>query len=162
VKAVDQTPSTGENTMRNSMMLKVPAGLIAAVLAVASSTTAAKAQDAGFAAKMTVPFAFQIASGQHFAPGIYTIRMNGEQSMLIRSNTASGLAMTQLANDGQPATQGKAVFTHYGDRYFLRSVSVPGNSSHLICERSKAERQSQVASNHLSAPVEVATLKAGR
>ena len=59
--------------MRSSMMLKVPAGLIAAVLAVASSAPAAQAQDVGFAAKMNVPFAFQTASGQHFAPGVYTI-----------------------------------------------------------------------------------------
>src|ERR1700733_783543 len=100
--------------MRSSMMLKVPAGLIAAVLAVASSAPAAQAQDGAFAAKMNVPFAFETVSGQHFAPGIYTIRMNGEQTILIRSSTSSGLALTQLANDGLPATRGKAVFTHYG------------------------------------------------
>jgi hypothetical protein len=148
--------------MRSSMMLKVPAGLIAAVLAVASPAPAAQAQDAGFAAKMNVPFAFQTASGQHFAPGVYTIRMNGQQSMLIRSNTASGLAMTQLANDGLPATQGKAVFTHYGDQYFLRAVWVAGNTSHLLCDRSKAERESQIATSKASTAVEVALLKVGR
>src|ERR1700735_4262430 len=106
--------------MRSSIMLKVPAGLIAAVLAVASSAPAAQAQDAGFAAKMNVPFAFQTASGQHFAPGVYTIRVNDELStvMLIRSNTSSGLVVTQLASDGLPATEGKAVFTHYGNQYF--------------------------------------------
>ena len=71
--------------MRSSMMLKVPAGLIAAVLAVASSAPAVQAQDAGFAAKMNVPFAFQTASGQHFAPGIYTISMNGPQAIVIRN-----------------------------------------------------------------------------
>ena len=109
--------------MRSSMILKVPAGLIAAVLAVASAAPAAQAQGSGFAAKMNVPFAFQTASGQHFAPGVYTIRMNDELSVLIRSNTSSGLVLTQLANDGLPATQGKAVFTHYGDQYFLRTVS---------------------------------------
>ena len=119
--------------MRSSIMLKVPAGLIAAVLAVASSAPAAQAQDAGFAAKMNVPFAFQTASGQHFAPGVYTMRMNGEQSMVIRSNTTSGLFLAQLANDEQPPAQGKAVFIHYGDQYYLRTVSVDGNSSHLIC-----------------------------
>jgi hypothetical protein len=148
--------------MRSSMMLKIPAGLIAAVLAVASSAPAAKAQGSGFAAQMNVPFAFQIASGQHFAPGVYTIRMNSQQSMLIRSNTSSGLAMTQLANDGLPATQGKAVFTHYGDQYFLRTVWVAGTSSHLICDRSKAERQSQIAAGKASTAVEVALLKEGR
>ena len=117
--------------MRSSMMLKVPAGLIAGVLAVASSAPAAQAQDAGFAAKMNVPFAFQTASGQHFAPGVYTIRVSGEQSMVIRSNTTSGLFLAQLANDEQPPAQGKAVFSHYGDQYYLRTVSVAGNSSQI-------------------------------
>ena len=148
--------------MRSSMMWKVPAGLIAAVLAVASSAPAAQAQGPGFAARMNVPFAFQTASGQHFAPGIYTIRMNSQQTMLIGSNTSSGLAMTQLASDGLPATQGKAVFTHYGDQYFLRTVWVAGQSSHLICDRSKAERQSEIAAGKANTTVEVALLKDGR
>jgi len=148
--------------MRSSIMLKVPAGLIAAVLAVASSAPAAQAQDAGFAAKMNVPFAFQTASGQHFAPGVYTIRVSGEQSMVIRSNTTSGLFLAQLANDEQPPAQGKAVFSHYGDQYYLRTVSVAGNSSHLICSKSKAERESQIAAGKTSTTVEVAVLKAGR
>lgn len=148
--------------MRSSMMWKVPAGLIAAVLAVASSAPAAQAQGPGFAARMNVPFAFQTASGQHFAPGIYTIRMNSQQTMLIGSNTSSGLAMTQLASDGLPATQGKAVFTHYGDQYFLRTVWVAGQSSHLICDRSKAERQSEIAAGKSNTTVEVALLKDGR
>jgi hypothetical protein len=148
--------------MRSSIMMKVPAGLIAAVLAVASSAPAAQAQDATFAAKMNVPFAFQTTSGQHFAPGIYTIRMNGEQSMLIQSNTTAGLTITQLANDGMPATKGKAVFTHYGDQYYLRTVWVDGETSHLICGKSKAERESQIAAGKANTSVEVALLKAGR
>jgi hypothetical protein len=148
--------------MRSSMMLKVPASLIAAVLAIASSVPAAQAQSPGFAAKMDVPFAFQTASGQHFAPGIYTVSMNGDQSMMIRGNTKAGMALTQLASDGLPATQGKAVFTHYGDQYFLRSVWVAGNTSHLICNSSKAERKSQIAAGKASTAVEVALLQAGR
>jgi hypothetical protein len=150
--------------MRSSIMMKVPAGLIAAVLAVASSAPAAQAQDAGFAAKMNVPFAFQTASGQHFAPGVYTIQMNGAQTARIRSNTTSGLTITQLASDGVPSTQGKAVFTHYGDQYFLRTVWVAGETSHLICGKSKAERESQIATGKTKAntSVEVALLKPGR
>ena len=61
--------------MRSSMMLKVPAGLIAAVLAVASSAHSRQStgvQD--LRPKWTVPFAFQTASGQRFAPGVYTIQ----------------------------------------------------------------------------------------
>lgn len=144
------------------MKLKIPAGLIAVVLAVASIAPVAQAQDSGFAARMKVPFAFQTASGQHFAPGVYTIRMNGQQSILIRGTKTSGLATTQLANDGQPATKGKAVFTHYGDQYFLHAVWVEGNASHLLCSSSKAQRQSQVAAVQKSTAVEVALLREGR
>jgi hypothetical protein len=148
--------------MRSSIILKVPASLIAAVLAVASSAPAARAQDAGFAAKMNVPFAFQTASGRHFAPGVYTIHMKGLQSMLIRGNTTSGLALAQLANDELPASHGKAVFTHYGDQYFLRTVWVAGNTSHLIFNKSKAERESQIAAGKVTTAVEVALLKSER
>ncbi len=148
--------------MRSSMMLKVPASLIAAVLAVASSVPAAQSQNPGFAAKMNVPFAFQTASGQHFDPGVYTITMNGPQSMVIRNSTTSGVVLAQLANDQQPPAQGKAVFSHYGDQYYLRTVSVAGNTSHLICGKSKAERESQIATGRTSTTVEVAVLKAGR
>jgi hypothetical protein len=144
-------------------MLKVPAGLIAAVLAVASLASAAQAQDQdpGFAAKINIPFAFETSMGQHFAPGVYTISMNGEQTMLIRGAT-SGLMITQLANDGLPAVKGKAVFTHYGDKYFLRAVWVAGNNSHLFCGRSKAEHQLQVAAAKTPTAVELALLQTGR
>jgi hypothetical protein len=108
------------------------------------------------------PFAFQTSSGQNFAPGVYTIRMNGEHTMVIRGTKTSGMAMTQLANDSLPATKGKAVFTHYGDRYFLRAVWVAGQGSHLLCSSSKAERQSQIAAVKTSSPVELALLQEGR
>jgi hypothetical protein len=152
----------GEITMRSSIMLQVSASFIAAVLAVASSAPRVQAQDLGFAAKINVPFAFQTASGQHFAPGIYTIKMSGSHSVVISSNTTLGLTLTQLAYDGLPTTQGKAVFTHYGDQYFLRAVWVAGNTSHLICDRSKAERAAQTVAGKANTGVEVALLKAGR
>jgi hypothetical protein len=85
--------------MRTSTMLKVPAGLIAAVLTVASLAPVAQAQNSGFAARVNVPFAFQTSSGQNFAPGVYTIRMNGEHTMVIRGTKTSGMAMTQLAGN---------------------------------------------------------------
>jgi hypothetical protein len=143
-------------------MLKVPAGLIAAILTVASLAPVAQAQNSGFAARMKVPFSFQTASGQHFAPGVYTIRMHGEHTMVIRGTETSGLAMTQMVDDGEPAAKGKAVFTHYGDRYYLRAVWLAGEASHLLCSSSKAERQSQIAAVKTPSPVEVALLQEGR
>jgi hypothetical protein len=148
--------------MRTSTMLKVPAGLIAAVLIVASLAPVAQAQDLEFAAKMNVPFAFETASGQHFGPGVYTVRMIGQWTMRIEGTETSGMAIAQLAYEGRPATQGKAVFTHYGDRYFLRTVWVAGNSRHLLCSSSKAERQSQIAAVKTPSTIEVSLLQEGR
>jgi hypothetical protein len=145
--------------MRTSTTSPLPAVLIAALLAIASLAPAANAQDS-FAAKLKVPFAFQTATGQTFAPGVYTIRMNG-QVMEIRGTTTAGLALTQLAYDGLPATRGKAVFTHYGDQYFLHTVSVAGKASHLLCKTSKAERHLQTAVGKPSAAIEVALLQEG-
>ena len=147
--------------MRSSMILNVTAGLIATVFAVASSTPVAQAQNPAFAARMNVPFAFQIASGKHFAPGVYTIRMAGPETMLIWSGTASGLAITQLADDELPAARGKAVFTHSGDQYFLHSVWLAGNTSHLIFSTSKSERVSEIAARKTSSVVAVALLSQG-
>jgi hypothetical protein len=147
--------------MRSSMMSIVPAGLIAAVLTVASLAPVAHAQDSQFAVGMKVPFAFQTASGQHFGPGVYTIQRDG-QFMLIQGAGVSGLALTQVANDSLPATKGKAVFTHSGDQYFLRGLWVAGKSSHLVCNTAKVERQSLIAADKTSTVVEVALLREGR
>ena len=149
--------------MRTLTMLKVPVGLIAAVLAVASLVPATQAQNlsTGFAAKINVPFAFETAMGQHFAPGIYTITMNGQKNMLIRGAKTSGLVLTHLADDSLTSTEGKALFTHYGDKYFLRGVWVAGNRN-LLCGRSKAEHRLQVADAKTPTTVELALLQTGR
>jgi hypothetical protein len=147
--------------MRTSMLLKVPAGLIAAVLTVASWAPLTQAQDSGFAVRMKVPFAFQTASGQHFAAGAYTIQREG-QFMLIQGAGVSGLALIRVTNDSLPATKGKAVFTQYGDQYFLRGVWVAGKASHLLCNTPKVERRSLIAVGETSTAVEVALLREGR
>jgi hypothetical protein len=153
--------SKGETTMRT--LTKVSARLIAAVLAVASVAPAALAQNQLFAARVNVPFAFETSSGQHFQPGVYTIRINGMQTMVIRGATTSGLAMIQAqANEGRPAAQGKAVFTHYGDKYYLRSVSVAGSSTRLLFGRSKEERKIEIANSKTPSAVELALLQEGR
>ncbi len=148
--------------MSTFSLLKVPATLIAAVIAVASLAPALHAQDSGFIAKVNVPFAFQSATGQHFTAGVYTIRMDRAETLLIQGKSASGLAITQLANDGRPGKTSKAVFTRYGDRYFLREVWITGNSSHLVCNKSKAERRSQVAVNRAPNYVQLALLDPAR
>ena len=142
---------------------KVSASLIATVLAVASLAPVAQAQSQSFAATVNVPFTFETVSGQHFQPGVYTITIDGTLTALIQGAAGSGLAMIgQLAYVGLPVSHGEAVFAHYGDRYYLRSVSVAGNSTQLLFARSKAERKSQVASEKSHAAIEMAVLQTGR
>ncbi len=148
--------------MSTFSMLKVPATFIAAVFAVASLAPALHAQDSGFILKVNVPFAFATTMGQHFTAGVYTIRMDRAETMLIQGKSTSGMAITQLANDGRPAKTGKAVFTRYGDKYFLREVWVTGNSGHLLCNESKAERRLQVAGNQAPSNVQLALLDTAR
>jgi hypothetical protein len=137
--------------------------LFAAILAVASLASAAQAQHSSFAAKVNVPFAFDTASGQHFQPGIYAIGMNGLQTVQIRGDKSAGLIMvSQAANQGLPIAQGKAVFTHYGDRYYLHSISLTGDSTKFVFATSKVEREQQIASGNTRQTVELALLQAGR
>ena len=148
--------------MSTFSMSKIPATVIAAVLALASLAPALHAQDSGFIVKVNIPFAFEIATGQYFTPGVYTIHMDSAQSMIVQGTSKSGLAITQLANDGKPAEKGKAVFTRYGEKYFLREVWVTGNSSHLLCNESKAERRLQVAAIQGPTNVQLALLETAR
>ena len=73
---------------------KFRAGLFAAVLAVAPLSPALHGQDVGMFAKMNVPFAFETASGHHFAPGVYSVRMESLHTLLIRGDSDSALTMT--------------------------------------------------------------------
>jgi hypothetical protein len=155
-----ETPSKRRNTMRT--FTKVSARLIAAVFAVASIATVAQAQSQSFAGRVKVPFAFQTASGQHFQPGVYTISNTGLQTMLIRGTSDTGLVIFSQENEGAPVPQGKAIFTHYGDKYYLRSVSATGSSTRLLFSASKEERQAQKARARHAKTVELAMLQAGR
>ena len=73
---------------------KFRAGLFAAVLAVAPLSPALHGQDVGMVAKVNVPFAFETASGHRFAPGVYSVRMEGLHTLLIRGDSDSSLTMT--------------------------------------------------------------------
>jgi hypothetical protein len=130
-------------------------------------TPASHAQDSGFVARVNVPFAFESGS-RHYTPGIYTIgicttRMGLEQTMLIRGTSQSGLVMTQMDQDSRRATQGKAVFQKYGNRYFLSQLWVAGKSEHVRFFTPKIQPKLQVAGNSTTpANVELALLETPR
>jgi hypothetical protein len=139
---------------------KFRAGLFAAVLAVAPLSPALHGQDLGMFAKMNVPFAFETASGHHFAPGVYSVRMENLHTLLIRGDSDSGLTMTTLEDNGQVAKTGEATFHRYGNQYFLTEITVAGRSRQIHFAKSKAENRAQVAQEQIPATdVELALLE---
>jgi hypothetical protein len=148
--------------MRN--FANVSARLIAGVLAFVTLAPITHAQNLPFAGTVKVPFAFDTATGQHFGPGVYEMRGTGQSGLLIRSATASGIVLVMESGDsGRIISQGKAVFTHYGDKYYLHSVSVSNSSMKLQFGTSKSEKRAQFASNQpKGSAVELALLETNR
>jgi hypothetical protein len=139
---------------------KFRAGLFAAVLAVAPLSPALHGQDVGMFAKMNVPFAFETASGHHFAPGVYSVRMESLHTLLITGDSDSALTMTTLEDNGQVEKTGKATFHRYGNQYFLSEITVAGKSRQIHFAKSKAENRAQVAAEKTPATnVELALME---
>jgi hypothetical protein len=92
------------------------------------------------AARVNIPFGFQTDS-QHFAPGVYTLEMENDHTLLIRGASQSWMALTSVEDKAQPAKRGTAVFHKYGDHYFLSEITVAGTSRYLHLTPSRTESQ---------------------
>jgi hypothetical protein len=136
----------GETAMSTLSMLKFRASIFAAVLAFATLSPASHAQDVGMFAKMNVPFAFEIGS-QHYSAGVYTMGMDNQHILVIKGVSGSGLAMTSVDDNGQPAQRGVAVFHKYGNQYFLSEISVTGMSRRIHLRQATAESKLEIAQN---------------
>jgi hypothetical protein len=135
--------------------------LFAAVLAVASFSTAMHAQTPA-RAKAEIPFAFQ-AGSSHFEAGTYTVRDLAQHIILIRSGSQSGLVMTRYETSLNPSPSAKIVFRKYGDKYFLAELWTEGTVDHITVAKSKAEKnlskQRNAASIAPESRIEVALLQ---
>ncbi len=149
--------------MKALSISKFRAGLFAAVLAVAPLSPALHGQNVGMVAKVNVPFAFETASGHHFAPGVYSVQMEGLHTLLIRGDEDSGLTMTSVEDNAQAATTGKATFHRYGNQYFLSEITVAGSSRRIHCAQSKTEKLAEIAAEkNPPTNVELALLEPNR
>ena len=145
--------------MNTLSISKFRAGIFAAVLAVAPLSPALHGQDVGMIANVNVPFAFETAYGHHFAPGLYSIKMENVHTLLIRGTSEAALTPATAEDNAQPAKSGKATFRRYGEEYFLTAITVEGSSRSLHFGKSKVELQMQIAAgNTAPANVEVALL----
>src|ERR1700722_6243552 len=97
-------------TMSTLSISKFRAGLFAAVLAVAPLSPALHGQDLGMIGKVNVPFAFETGSGHHFAPGVYSVRMEGLNTLLIRGDSDAALTTGSAEDTPRPPKTGKATF----------------------------------------------------
>jgi hypothetical protein len=126
--------------MSTLSMLKFRASIFAAVVAFASLSPASHAQNSGMVARVNVPFGFQTGS-EHFAPGVYTIQMENDYTLMISGASQSSMALTSVEDKAQPAKRGTAVFHKYGDHYFLSEITVAGTSRSLHLTPSRTESQ---------------------
>jgi hypothetical protein len=149
--------------MKTLSISKFRAGLFAAVLAVAPLSPALHAQNVGMIVNVNVPFAFQTASGHHFNPGIYSIKMENVHTLLIRGDSDVALTSAIAEDNAQPAKTGQATFRRYGNEYFLTEITVQGESRSLHFAKSKEEKRVQIALGDVAPTnVEVALLGTAR
>jgi hypothetical protein len=162
MKAVTETPSQRRTAMSTLSMLKFRAGIFTAVLALAPLSPASRAQDIGMVAQVNVPFAFNTAS-QHFAPGLYRMRLEDQHILLIQGASDSYIAMVRTEDNAQIVKTGKAVFHKYGNQYFLNEITVEGTSRHVHLTPSKTESELRIAqSNKAPVGVELSLLQSTR
>lgn len=109
------------------------------VMSLMVSATSAYAQSY---AKANVPFAFSVGQKQ-LPAGTYEVKAEGTASnaIMIR-NTATGESALSVSRYEAPrSTEGKLVFNHVGDEYFLSQIWRESGSRGMSIPTSKRERE---------------------
>ncbi len=122
--------------------------LIACALTIGSlaSTQFASAQSPTPLAEANIPFAFQTGS-QTLPAGTYRINRQSNHLILLRGpGQASGFVQTYDTTKNHPADHGTIVFDRVGDKYFLRQIWTAGSADGIECPKSRAEKESLLAS----------------
>ena len=112
------------------MLRKYRARLLAAFLAVLSLVPLARAQARETIARVNVPFAFQCGL-QHYPAGMYDMIRLSADIVQMRGASHSGVAMMRMDVNRLPAKTGKAVFSVYGNQYFLHEMWTKESTDHV-------------------------------
>lgn len=113
--------------------------IVAAIFAAASFAQTLHAQT-GTIVKVNVPFAFDCGS-RHFGPGTYTLNLLNMDTLLVRDGRDAALAMINPEFSLKPVKSGYAVFSRYGDQYFLEEIWMPGSTTHIAVYERKWEKR---------------------
>ena len=149
------------NTLLGSFFRAV---LASSVLAVAALVPASYARGQSPTLRVNIPFNFENGS-QHLPAGNYSISSGSSHMTQLRSTKGGGFIMTlrETSSKANPSSTGKVIFNKYGNRYFLHQIWEPGETSHLECVQSRAEKHVQLAlAEAAHNGTEVATLEALR
>jgi hypothetical protein len=135
-----------KNTRLNSIL---HSSLIACALTIGSfaSTQSAVAQSSTDMAEVNIPFAFQ-ATNHTLPAGQYRVVRESDYLILLRgpAKAAAFVSMNGTSSAHAPK-QGKLVFDHNGDKYYLRQIWTAGSTTGLECPKSRAEKESLQAQN---------------
>jgi hypothetical protein len=123
-----------------AMKTNIRAVSLAILAAVASLSPALHAQPNLLYAKVNVPFSFDYGS-KHFSHGIYTLTMKDQNTLTIRSDASTAMAMVQTDYTPVREKTSQVIFRKYGDRYFLEEVLVSGSATHVAVLESGAEKR---------------------
>lgn len=118
------------------------------------TTTSAFAQAP---ARAYVPFAFNVGT-KHLPAGTYEIkRADFDSNFVMVSNRNTGETVLSLFQRETPAhVSHKLIFRHRGNQYFLAEIWGGEGSVGMAMPATKAERQTEVASNPVTKNIEIA------
>jgi hypothetical protein len=128
--------------MSTLSMLKIRASVYISTLALALVSVVLPAQMPASRTRVTVPFAFQVGS-THFAAGTYILSSPQDHLLYVQGGKRSAFSISSHEWNGTPARSSEVIFHRYGNQYFLNAVWMQGETDHLTCPQSKAEREAK-------------------
>jgi hypothetical protein len=124
---------------------------LASLVAIVSLSQTVIAQTGQPSTRIDVPFAFDYGT-QHFAAGVYTLSMENQNVLSLRSGNRSAWMMIETGYDPTQHKSEYVVFRKYGDHYFLTEYAPASGSIHASVFESGAERRAarDYAANRLT------------
>jgi hypothetical protein len=109
------------------------------------AVTAGRAQSSNLLAVVQIPFDFRV-KGQTLPTGEYSIRRvspDSDERLMInsRDGRTNIMFITNNIRAADLQSQGKLVFSRYGDKYFLSQIWMAGSKTGRVLPKSPVERQ---------------------
>ena len=107
----------------------------------AALTIFASAQTTILYARFHAPFAYDVDT-RHMPPGDYILTLSSGNLLTVSSSDGAALAVVHVIYEPRRVNASEAVFNTYGDRYFMREVTIHGRGTHIFLPESATERLS--------------------